>query len=230
VETTLPIATVIGARVAGASHARDDTPCQDAFAWRAVDDGVILAIADGLGSAARSAEGSQAAVAAAIQPEDLGDAVAAARAAVEALDGELRSFASTLLVVHWRNGIATAAHVGDGSAVARTPDGLCVLSAPEESEYINEVTPLTDDLWSDHVRVSEPLPNVDALALFTDGCQRAAIRPGGAPSDGFFQPLFAYLAEPGADQTEIAALLAGAKMSEHSDDDKTLLLAVTPPP
>ncbi len=236
-DTFSPIAgsrtAVLGARVAGESHARTGTPCQDAFAWRAIEAGnVVLAVADGLGSAPRSDEGAreavEAAVEAAVAGASLADAVAAARAALEGLSPEsaLRSFACTLIVVAWQDGTARAAHIGDGSAVVRTPDGLVVLSAPAPSEYVNEVEPLTSEHWQELVRVSDPVQDVEAVAVFTDGCSLAAIHAGGAPSASFFDPLFAYAAEPDASPDELSALLGGPKMSEHSDHDKTLLLAV----
>ena len=58
------------ATAAGASHSRDNTPNQDAVAHRLVEVGhgqvVVVAVADGAGSAPRSDEGSQIAVEAAV--------------------------------------------------------------------------------------------------------------------------------------------------------------------
>lgn len=219
---------VLGARAPGASHVRAGVPCQDSFAWRMSDDLLVLAVADGLGSAARSDLGADAAVRAAVDASggDIVERVVAARAGLEALGPEMREVACTLLVVEMRGGALRAAHVGDGSCVARTPEGLVVVSAPAESEYVNEVAPLTADDWPDLIRVSS-LEDVDAVALFTDGCQRAAIGPDGAPSPRFFEPLFSFAFEEGASEAEVEALLRGAKMAEHSDDDKTLLVAVS---
>ncbi|HEY3342098.1 MAG TPA: protein phosphatase 2C domain-containing protein, partial [Anaerolineae bacterium] len=50
---------VVGASVMGTSHQEMGTPCQDAHAYRVASTGeLIVAIADGAGSASRSAEGA----------------------------------------------------------------------------------------------------------------------------------------------------------------------------
>jgi len=54
---------VTGASVQGASHRRLDLPCQDALGYRVLDNGILLvALADGAGSAEFSLEGAQAVV------------------------------------------------------------------------------------------------------------------------------------------------------------------------
>jgi hypothetical protein len=98
-----------------------------------------------------------------------------------------------------------------------------VLSPPAPTEYVNEVDSLASDQWVDHVRPVLCADGIDGLAVFTDGCQHAAIRRGVAHA-GFFGPLFDYVRAGDAKDEELAALLAGKKMSEHSDDDKTLVL------
>lgn len=54
---------VIAASVVGSGHVRAGVPCQDAHAYRILPDGtLVIAVADGAGSAARAAEGAAAAV------------------------------------------------------------------------------------------------------------------------------------------------------------------------
>jgi len=54
---------VIGAAVQGLSHQKQGLPCQDALEFRCLPDGVLLvALADGAGSATRSEVGARAAV------------------------------------------------------------------------------------------------------------------------------------------------------------------------
>jgi serine/threonine protein phosphatase PrpC len=54
---------VVGAAVRGVSHERTDLPCQDAVDWRVLDDGTLLiAVADGAGSARFSDAGARLAV------------------------------------------------------------------------------------------------------------------------------------------------------------------------
>ena len=243
VDPSLP--AVIGASVIGDAHVRTGLPCQDAFRAIVRDDLVVIAVADGLGSAAHADLGAAtAAEAAAFRADALagGDPVRAALegvvfaresleelAATEAL--ELRTLACTLMVVVAAERIGIA-HIGDGGVVALRGEQPVLVSPAAASEYVNEVTPLTSDEWIDHVRPSGCLPGVDAIAAFTDGCQHAAVRRDHSgvvrAHAGFFGPLFGYLRE-GVDERDgcvaLAELLSGAKMCEHSDDDKTLVLA-----
>src|SRR5690349_18611216 len=54
---------VAGASVQGTSHMERDVPCQDAHLYRVLPEGhLIIAVADGAGSAARSDEGAWLAV------------------------------------------------------------------------------------------------------------------------------------------------------------------------
>ena len=59
---------VIGASVQGTSHAKTGQPCQDAFAWERTADGtLIVAVADGAGSALFGEIGAEIAVQSALQ-------------------------------------------------------------------------------------------------------------------------------------------------------------------
>jgi Protein phosphatase 2C len=248
---TMPLYSlrVFGASVTGPLHVREGKPCQDAFAYEVSEGGRgVVAVADGLGSAARSDLGSRAAVDAAVRavsylasnedsplPQLAREGVSAARAELERTAGQegcpLRDLACTLLVVVLRDGRAAAAHVGDGAVVASTADGLRMLSAPGDSEYANEVVPLTSIDWSGALRTSAILDGVRGILAFTDGCQRAALRKtrdGYFAFEGFCGPLLSYAAgvvDPAAGERDLEGLLLSAKLSEHSEDDKTLVLA-----
>ena len=229
---------VCGASVRGPAHATLGLPCQDAFAYTRMPDGFTVAVADGLGSAPRSDIGAFAATRIAVchglrsheEPSRVAaGAVARARRALEkqaTRDGcELRDLATTLIVVAWRSGRAGIAHIGDGAVVGFGGERAWMLSPPGASEYLNEVDPLTADDWFDHVRVSETLPGLDGVAVFTDGLHHAGLRPDGRPHDGFFAPIVGYVRD-GGDPSELAVLLEGPKLNEHSDDDKTLVVAL----
>ena len=84
--------------------------------------------------------------------------------------------ASTLIVVAVQGTTVCVAHIGDGGVVGLTDSGLLLLSGPGDSEYANEVEPLTSDGWDAAVRYSRVHEDVRALAVFTDGCQRAGFR------------------------------------------------------
>lgn len=230
------MAVVVGASVAGPSHVRRGAPCQDAFRVHQDDGVLVIAVADGLGSAGRSHDGAAAATdAAVVRAAELGadpcraaiEGAVAARDALDKLacveDCEIRDLACTLIVVVSAGRVAVA-HVGDGAAVGMRDGEPYVISPPAESEYVNEVDSLATGDWIDHVRPVVCVDDVDGLAVFTDGCQHAGVRRGVAHA-AFFAPLFDYVRGGRAAEDELEALLRGDKMSEHSDDDKTLVLA-----
>jgi hypothetical protein len=144
----------------------------------------------------------------------------------------LRELACTIIVVLTYEDTIAVAHVGDGAVVAKTNDGLKLISEPEESEYVNEVVPLTSMEWEKSLRISAKVSGVEGVAVFTDGCQRAALlrtQNGLQPYDRFFEPLFAYAQELDNliyGEQDIRDLLASQKMSENSEDDKTLVISV----
>ena len=245
-------ARVFGASVIGPLHVRLGLPCQDACSsFRSLGgESTVIAVADGLGSAARSELGAR--VAADVSCATAGEildrpgaqeslwdvvqaAAAAARGALEkraADDGvALRELATTLIVVATRGDGLAIAHIGDGAVVAEDGSGLLLVSAPGESEYANEVTPLTSQDWKDSLRIVSLVAGIRSLAVFTDGCQRAALRKratGYEPHEPFFKPIFTYAHKLGSvndGDAEVRALLSSPKVSGNSDDDKTLVVA-----
>ena len=244
---------VFGASVVGPLHVQMGLPCQDASDYWFHESGLgVIAVADGLGSAAKSDVGARTAVAAGLRTavaaagSDLTDdtalvglARAALIAARQALQDrarlepcDLRDLACTLIVAAIVGDRVAVAHVGDGAVVGQGSDGLRLLSAPGFSEYANEVVPLTSDGWQEAVRTTECVSSIKCLALFTDGCQRAALARHDdryVPYGGFFDPVFAYareLTDLREAEQELRALLASEKLCRNCEDDKTLVVAV----
>jgi hypothetical protein len=166
---------VLGASVAGPLHIMLGIPCQDAFDYMLLDARhSIFALADGLGSKSKSEIGSRVAVEAATtgaaaifqsMPIEhwnsasllLKSAMAARKALeqkAEQLQCDLKDLACTLIVVAMNGDEATVAHVGDGAVVAQTNEGLKLLSVPGDSEYANEVMPITGNHWERYLRVN----------------------------------------------------------------------------
>jgi hypothetical protein len=243
-----------GASVIGPLHVQLAMPCQDSFAFKTIDkDFAVAAIADGLGSASKADIGANVAVKSAVKsveraakatPESVDittlakDAVIAARRALEKRAEtekcSLRDLACTLLVAITLKDSVAAVHIGDGALVIDTDNGLQLITGPGESEYTNEVTPLTSQGWEKSLKSTSAVSGVNGIALFTDGCQRAGLKKadnGYTPFEGFFRPLFKYAAQiddfEQANQ-DIYDLLASDKLSEHSEDDKTLVLGILP--
>jgi hypothetical protein len=217
---------VVGASVRGSAHEHGDGPLQDAHAWAATDDGFVIAVADGAGSAARSDVGAAAAVAAAVAAPD--DPVAAARRAIEAIGGDLGELACTLLVaVVAADGVRLHA-VGDGAAVVADADGrLVVPLPPDRGEFRNETVFVTSDGWEQAIRTaSVPSADVTGLALLTDGLELLALDvASGTPHPPFFAPLLQFAAAGGA-AAELVAFVGSERVRTRTDDDCTLVLAV----
>jgi hypothetical protein len=244
---------VFGSSVIGPMHLQGGIPCQDACAYVATSAGaIVIAVADGLGSAARSDAGASLAVSSAFSfcmtvldtgsgeerrlEELVRDAAVHARSELELLAQKescsLRDLACTLIVAIATGRHFAVAHIGDGAVVGEVGGLLSLISGPAESEYTNEVVPLTSREWQDSLRIASGESSIRGIAVFTDGCQRAAFRKvedALVPFEMFFTPVFNYAREvtdPATGAMEIAELLASFKLCEHSDDDKTLVVGV----
>ena len=250
---------VFGGKTTGSSHIKKGVPCQDAFRNEKTDSGeIIVAVADGLGSAEHSEIGADIAVNTAVdkikslftKSDEYGipdaslmknrdiitEAFSASRTALENYAGDkgypLRKLACTLIVAFTWEGYLTTGHIGDGAVTAQINDDIRIISDPGNSEYVNEVTPLTSGKIDDNIRINENIPDVRVFAAFTDGCQRAfLVRKNGnyRPYEPFFRPIFTYakdVADEEEASEEIVRFLESDKMNENSDDDKTLVIAV----
>jgi hypothetical protein len=243
---------VVGASVQGTSHLDKNTPCQDAHACRFSAGGeLLLAIADGAGSAERSQEGAQyavqqvtaaldAALCNGVPVDEAGwralimQAFAVARQAVVQMaadqNASLRSFATTLACAVVCDDWLAVGQIGDGAAVAEDEHGaLFVTARPQRGEYANEAYFLTMPDALNYVTIYVAGRPVRSLVLTTDGLLRLAFKlPEYEPSERFFQPLLAFMAvgvDPDQAQMDLAAFLNSPRVCARSDDDKTLVLA-----
>ena len=212
---------VAAATAAGSSHVKSNVPNQDAVECRVVETGsgqaVILAVADGAGSAPRSDEGSRIAVKVAVasmvgaiekRPPAafaghlatslVRDAIKRAKNAVVRHGKEHsvsdRDLACTLLVAVASERLMTAGQVGDGAVVAfnLASGDARTLCAAHTGEYANETTFITSrtrpHLVADVGHASGS--DYDALALITDGLQNLALKmPEREAFPGFWNPI-----------------------------------------
>lgn len=228
---------VAAASVCGTSHEKSGQPCQDAQGWALQSDGtLVIAVADGAGSAAFAEVGAAVAVRTAVEflsarltsdeagsggpaGEDtslkalLTDAVRAARAAVEAeavsRNTTARELASTFLLVLARPGCLAAAQIGDGAVVVADVNGGCFpVTTPAHGEYLNETTFLISPGALDKLQLIVWRGPLAHLAVFSDGLQMLALKmPGGVPHPPFFAPLFRFLSsQPDEDQAQASLL------------------------
>jgi len=246
---------VVGAVATGTSHERLGMPCQDALAYQAGEQGLLVALSDGAGTAERSQYGAQTAVQAALEAlaaaldeglpaeqagwqDILCAAFAAARSALESLaeieEQPLRAYAATLSLVVASADRLAVAQLGDGAVVAgESPDKLFLVNRAQRGEYANETYFLTQEDALELVQVSVDEKVVNLLAVMSDGLTRLAIKlPADEPHLPFFRPLFAFVAH--ADEEEQASrhlvdFLISERVCARTDDDKSLVLAVRLP-
>jgi hypothetical protein len=213
----------------------------------ATSDGVlVLACADGAGSAQRSDEGATAAAAefvsaacAAIQDKrELGQAAVmecfrAARKAVEeralAIEVPRRELACTLLGAIVTREQAWFGQIGDGLIVVGDHGEYSPVFWPHAGDYLNDSDFLTDERYEAQVQFAQRGAPGE-LALTTDGLQLLmANLAARSIHHGFFAPIFARLRETDDESALLAPLqefLESAAVNDRTDDDKTLLLAV----
>ena len=238
---------VLGASVRGTSHARSELPCQDAHAWKRLPGcAVALAVADGAGSAAHAEAGARAAARAAVDSlvssapavaggdwtaaldHALGAALVAVEDEAKARQVEIRELNTTLIACVVTADSVTAAQVGDGAVIVSDGGEMRALTAPTSGEFANETVFLTSAGAVDAAQRAAWRGPARHLAVFTDGLQGLALKhPARTPHEPFFAPLFAFAAEAGDArdaEEQLAAFLAGPRVTARSDDDLTLVL------
>ncbi|XVV09883.1 PP2C family serine/threonine-protein phosphatase [Actinoplanes sp. CA-131856] len=239
---------VVPVSVTGPEHLRHGAGNQDAFAWRADGDRLVLAVADGAGSAGRSATGARLAVDAACDAvEVLGtiDADHARRYAgrvlglfdrrLARLGGERRDYATTLIAVVARPPAYVFLAVGDSFLIVEHRDGGAhLLVPPDNGDSRGSTVFLTSDGRMPSVRCGLiDDPEITGLALCSDGVLDAVL---GAGHDALGRPALrapadftAYLhmfADPAARPADLAERLRSPDFTATSADDKTMVLAV----
>jgi hypothetical protein len=242
---------VVGASVQGTRHVKTSLPCQDAYACKAIDDStLVVAVADGLGTAANAQAGSQLAAACAVAcaQEALSRAIPGDEATwIELLRGcflaarlrleeeaqntqaALRDYSTTLILAVLAGDWLATGQIGDGAVVASLEDsGLALISLPQNDEYVNVTYPLTMPDMASVAEFKACQARVKSLALMSDGMQHVSIRTAdNSPHPPFFEPLFRQL--PGVKDMlkasqNLGEFMASDSISSHTDDDKTLVL------
>lgn len=244
--------TVLGDSVAGTSHHTSNTPCQDAFRHRtfgATSEWLVIAVADGAGSASCSQAGATVACDEFIRRVEARESeFPLSRDGMIELFSEVRSDVVTeaeRLNVRPRDMACTAmiAIVGPTSACfAQIGDGVMVIGDgathrtvfwPEPSEYVNTTDFLTDDRFADSIRFETLREPIYEIAALTDGLQRLCLDfAERQPHAAFFRPMFASLRTASNLETlsrPFHEFLDSTLVNSRTDDDKTLVLAVRQP-
>ena len=241
----------VDSSVRGTSHEATGAPCQDYCAGRVVPTPggpvLVVAVADGAGSASHSEVGARLAAETFVERAEAqlmrsptlaieslyDDARARVVAEAQALGVAPRELACTLLSAVVGPGWAAFAQVGDGAIVFDGPEGHQLAFWPDNGEYANTTRFLTDADHPRHLRVDRLDRPVAELALLSDGIQMLALDYTNARVHGaFFAPMFRTLRDApdlGVLHASLAAFLGSPRVNGRTDDDKTLFLATRDP-
>ena len=176
---------VAGAAMAGRSHLRSQTPCQDAFAIEATDSGFVAVLCDGAGSAVHSELGAREVSRAVCdflaenseQDLDPQRIIACALEPIKALttgmEAEPGDFACTLVAVKVTGDCAFLYHLGDGAVIASRAGEARVASRPSRGEFANSTVFVTsaDAVAALRIRTIPLDPTTRTIVLTTDGLQ-----------------------------------------------------------
>ena len=240
------------ASVVGTSHLSSPDPiCQDANRCTYIPDAhaLICVVSDGAGSAPCSAEGSQLACEIVVREASYAPASELCKKSFalatlttvreelllksEESGSRLKDFACTLLVAILKGDSTAFWQIGDGAICFRLSgeDSFHYAFWPTKGEYANITEFVTDDNALDELQFDDaPLPIID-LALFSDGLERLALDFAlGEVHARFLTPLFPYLRKgnPGHLEdisSQMRDFLGSERVNNHTDDDKTLILA-----
>jgi hypothetical protein len=240
----------IAASACGTDHTRNGIGKQDAVARHPVGDRWIIAIADGAGSAPKSAEGAALAVEVATQSLeqcllaadggtlDAESAIVAAMMTAKIRLDQLASersvrvsdFHTTLALCLIDDRRVMAAQVGDALLISANEDGeLRPLIRPQKGEYANETRFLTSVQAHEEIELACH-DQVEGLVAMTDGLLRLAARvPGYDPHPAFCTPLLMFARTIGEESQgceELGAFLRSPRVQSRTDDDLTLVIAV----
>lgn len=179
---------VIQACIQGSSHIKTKTPCQDVVKSKSLENGVILVLADGAGSAKYSIFGAEISCDAIIdcfsrdfdlyynmnsfkvQEKIIHRIRIRLGIKAKSLDSSKGELASTLLFVCILGDRFIAGHIGDGIVGAIKNDELIVLSKPERGEFANSTYFTTSRNYHTHLRLYKGnIKNFLSIFLMSDG-------------------------------------------------------------
>lgn len=242
----------VASRAVGSSHVKGGVVCQDAYCCKIDDTGwLLIGVADGAGSAAFSDVGARLAVETAVRSvSECGvvgceEIIPALRQACQRsresifreasnMDVRPRDLACTLLLCIAGPGGSGAAHIGDG-VIASRHSGMAWdwMFWPQHGEYINMTKFLTDDDALEVLRVSSSSETPSEIAVMTDGLEYLALD---FKSKSTHKPFFEGVVAPvkaanTSEECEQVAVdlgkwLGSERLSERSNDDLTLVLAI----
>lgn len=146
---------------------------------------------------------------------------------------ERAHFASTLLGAMIGESRAIFWQLGDGAIVIQRkeqPETYEYVFWPQQGEYANQTFFATQQEAKQLLQFQSYEEEIHEVALFTDGIQGIALQYDlQAAYAPFFRPFSQFLQRPDWNQKEgqkkLSAFLASKRINEHTNDDKTLVIA-----
>jgi hypothetical protein len=218
----MPTWKVLGASVQGVDHKKQGIPCQDAHVYRELSNGsLLIALADGSGSASHSQEGAEFAVKRALESLERQFAslikptishsshqelyrscfIQAFKEVRQGigdlavnLNGDAKEFACTLTMFFADSDHLAAAQIGDGAVILKTNRGEYVtLMKPQRGEYANETYFITHEKAEDLLNIQFYDGKIQFAAALTDGLLNISLINGShQPYSKFFDPLMTF--------------------------------------
>lgn len=237
------------ASVIGTAHLHLGQPLQDAYVVRLLSDGAIIAIvSDGAGSAKYGMYGAwitcrtlSSCCVEWFKSNEIAPGEDVIHGWIDALrdriyaiantrNGTPRDFAATLAAVLITSSGTVTIQIGDSAVVARTGETWEALCWPENGEYASTTFFVTDQ---PNAKINiNFLPDIyDSYAIFSDGVGDIALS---YVEQEPFAPFLDAMSRPVQNSTDsgrltelsdaLGAYLAGPRVCERTDDDKTLIL------
>lgn len=249
---------VIGQSATGMAHKQIDKGCDDANMYKTIGKGptksiLLAAVSDGAGSAMKSADGAQLAVATVIsaaenmfeasdyEPLSESDLIALAEYVHEAIaelaqkDGYygIEEYACTLLFAAITPNSAAYIQIGDGVIITSDGgDGYGYVWWPDNGEYLNTTSFITDLDYMANLRVKVVASDIKHISLLTDGLQQLTLNyEHKTVHKPFFDNLIQVLKQAQLPEhleilnRKLNEYLQSDAINNRTDDDKTIILA-----
>lgn len=245
--------SVIAAKAPGTSHLRKGEGCEDYYSVEVVNGhSACFIVSDGAGSAQMGAEGAKTVCEGAVnfirrnvEPWTDASSYELLEYLIDLLNAKaaecglsIRELACTFVGAFFSAGKAHYVQIGDGGIVIKDDDGEHSVYRPvfwpKNGEYANMTYFITDGnaLANTQTKSDQPIPY--RLALFTDGIQRLCLNyENEAAHAPFFNKMFDAVDKAHTHEeflllnTKLQEFLSSDAVNQRTDDDKTLVLAVS---
>ena len=238
--------------VRGSAHLVNGLPCQDSGLGRQIGEVIVIALADGAGSAKFSDEGSRVVVETTLEffanffaghPQpgllleelDITDGRLLLKLIRQKLENfandrssALHEYASTMLVGIIHHSGSCFYQIGDGVWCVSKSNVLAAATWPQQGEYAGQTDFVTSKIAEASLQFAFIKGSIDFAVGMTDGLERLALDfRCCVPHRGFCEPLINGLLEA-KDQSalkhQLDLFLESSRILERTDDDKTLAL------